>query len=575
MPMSSWGGITSSVRLSRRSVAFSKAHTSTVEGSGGYIGGPDTFGDFEARRFRYALYKALWQNTAYDKDVHPWAAARNRAYGHYRFTRGTNTPAYRLAEVFATHVFNGRLDMRAGDGRKVPSAIPIETDNEAIRRPIARFWRDSNFAVNKAILCRTGAVCGDAPFFLNDNVRKRRIEGEPLDPACLRYVARDHQGNVQGYIRQEYRPNPEYNPPKRHARERSADPEAPNDQKEYVLYTEYCWREGEDVVFRTYRGEGEERKSYDWRGTPDDRLDPEWEVAYGFVPLVIVPHIQTWPGQQWGFGEYAPLLAKVDEVNDLGSKLHDQIRKTVEGAYFFAGVQDPRRKLKPGRETPDPDGDAQPDRQEMYVYYAGIGATATPLILPLDIQFTSIEIMNQRAELEMDSPVLRFDRMRSQVSGDASAKALREARKPAEGAVQERRANYDDMLVRAHKMAISMGSFRGYPEYEGFGPDAYESGKLDHAIGWRSVYGVDPIDEAELQMAQASAAATWKGAGVPIRLVLEGMGWNEEKLGAFDEAQADEQAKALEQQKAMIALNPPAPAAPANGRPKPDPASTN
>lgn len=563
---------------------FSKAHLTSVEGSGSWVGGPDTYGDYEARNFRYALYKALYENNAYDPQTHSWANARNRGSGLYRHTRGTNTPAYRLAEVFATHVYNGGLDRLAGDGKAIPSAIPIETENEAVRRPIARFWRDSNMAINKTILPRTGTVCGDVGFFLHDNPRKRRIEGEVLDPTCLRYVGKDHQGNVTGYIRKEYRPNPLYDPTRQGVRDGIEARE-----RAYSCYTEYCWREGDTIVFQTYRGEGAEMEGFNWRG-PDSagrELPWEWEVDYGFVPLVVIPHIQAWPGQQWGFSEFHALLAKIDEVNDLGSKLHDQIRKCVEGAWFFAGVQDPKTKRTVPRATPERAGDSQPDRQEMMVFYADIGATATELIIPLDIQFTSIEIMNQRAELEMDSPVLRFDRMRSQVSGDASAKALREARKPAEGSVQERRAGYDDMLVRAHKMAISMGSMRGYPEYvsEGGGPfslfskDAYEKGDLDHAIGYRSVYGVDPTDRAELEQIQASAVATYKGAGMPLSVALGQFGWTEDQLSALETAAEKDQQKALDNQKAMIALQPkpapPGPSPPANGRPKPAVASPN
>ncbi len=556
------------------SVRFSKRHLSSVEDQSRYVGGPDTFGDYEARRFRCALFKALYQNTAYDSGTHSWANSRNRGSGLYKYTRGTNCPAYRLAEVFATHVFNGRLDMKAGDGRTTPSAIPIDTENESLRRPIARFWRDSNMQIAKSILSRTGAVCGDAPFYLHDNVRKRRIEGEPLDPSCLEYVGRDNQGNVTGYIRREYRPNPTYDPARRHADERATDPESNVDDRAYVLYTEYCWREAETIIFQTYReGDKGGMERFNWRGknASGEELPWQWEVEYGFVPLVIVPHVQSWPGQAWGFSEFHGILAKVDEVNDLGSKLHDQIRKVVEGAWFFAGVQPPKAKPTIVEADAEAGDDSQPGRQEMKVIYAPTGATAQELVIPLDIQFASIEIMNQRAELEMDSPVLRFDRLRSQVSGDASAKALREARKPAEGAIQERRASYDDLLVRAHKMAISMGSMKGYPEYEGFTPDAYEDGDLDHAVGFRSVYGVDPIDQAELDVARGNAVVVWKSAGVPPRLALEMSGWTEKQLEAFDEAESAQQEKVLENQKAMIALSPPVPDPAAKKSPSPSP----
>ena len=87
---------------------FKKSHLTAVEDSGTWVGGPDTFGSFDARRFRYALYKAFWENNAYDPKTHSWANARNRESGNYRYIRGGYNPVYRLTEVFSTHIFNGR-----------------------------------------------------------------------------------------------------------------------------------------------------------------------------------------------------------------------------------------------------------------------------------------------------------------------------------------------------------------------------------------------------------------------------------------------------------------------------------
>lgn len=540
------------------SSVFRPHYLSSVEDHGCYVGGPDDFGSHQARDFRYALYWALYESTVYDSSIHRWSAEYKRRKGHYKYIRPIYSPAYRLAEMHAAHIQGGQLDAQAGDGTRRPSALPIETENDLIRPPIARFWRDSNWAVEKAVYARMGCICGDAPVVLHDDRKNRRICAEVLHPKCLRDLGTDERGNVRWYVRQELRRNPEYNPA-RTVRQGEIAPARDLNVREYVVYTEACWREGETIIYETFRGDGPQMEPYNWRGEDEDgdELPSRWTADYGFVPMVINPHIKVRPGSPWGHSEFASALCKIDEASDLGSLQHDQIRKVVRGAWFVAGARKPLDD--PEVSEPDAtDNDRQPGRQRNpMMYVPAVGATITPMVLPLDLQFSSIEIMNQVQELERDFPELRFDRMRSQVSGDASAKALREARKPAETKFHERRAGYDDAMARLHKMSLSMGAMNRYPIYDTLPErDGYESGLFDHQIGVRTVFGVDPLDMAELDVQRANAVAIWVGAGMPLRLALDRSGWTEEQLAQFDAEKTRADTQAVQQAQLMA---PPAP----------------
>jgi len=65
-----------------------------------------------------------------------------------------------------------------------------------------------------------------------------------------------------------------------------------------------------------------------------------WSEPYGFVPLVLTQHINV--GMDWGWSEFHASLSKFREVDDLASKLDDQIRKTVDAKWAVIGMPKPK-----------------------------------------------------------------------------------------------------------------------------------------------------------------------------------------------------------------------------------------
>lgn len=470
------------------------------------------FSLLEARQMRYALYWALYENTAY-RDMHLWSKKFRADYGLYRYIRGIHNPAYRLGEFYATHLMGGALDPAAGDGQALPSAIPIQTDSARLRQAIAMLWRCSNWQITKDIWTRQGSVLGDIGLQVVDDVQRQKVYLQVLYPGLITCVEKDPWGNIKGYTIEEQRPDP------RPAAAKTAA---------LVTYRETAMRDGDDVVYQTFLNGA----PYAWNG-----VAAEWTEPYGFIPLVLTQHLNV--GLDWGWSELHPGHGKFHEVDDQASKLSDQIRKAVDSPWLFAGVQAPSSSPTIAGATASTTR-PEPGREEVPALYGNADAKAFPLVGPLDIGAVSGRIKDLIAEIERDYPELQMDIWTA--SGDASGRALRVARQRVSGKLQMRRAGYDDSLVRAQQMAIAIGGHRGYDGYRGFNLDSYASGRLDHQIAQRPVFETDPMDQIEQDTAFWTAAAEAETAGYPLEIYLEEKGWSQERIDRMLQAKAERQA---------------------------------
>lgn len=477
--------------------AFREAYLSADVAEAGSQG--DQFSLPDARRTRYGVLWSFYENTAY-REIHTWAKAMKVDFALYQYVRNIYNPAYRIGDFWETYLWGGALDSDAGNGEIVASALPIETKFEPLRPAIAQLWRWSNWATQKDVIALWGTVLGDVGLRVVDDTVRGKVYLERVHPAVIEDVTLDPWGNVKGYVIEEQRPHPD----------------KPTQQ---VAYREECTRDGQEVVFRTLLN----RQLYPWNGQA-----AEWSEPYGFVPLVLIQHRGV--GLDWGWSEVHPALGKIREVDDLASKLSDQIRKTVDVAWLFTGVQKPVADLAVGatqRSTSNP----EPARQEVPALWGPQGADAKPLVAPLDIEGTLKAIAGILQELERDYPELRADIASS--SGDASGRALRVARQRVDAKALKRRAHYDDGLARAQMMAIAIGGMRGYEKFAGYGLESYAKGELNHAIGSRPVFAVDQVERLEQEglLWQAAGAAT--KAGIPLEMFLKRNGWSEKQLAEY------------------------------------------
>jgi hypothetical protein len=462
----------------------------------------EDFIDYGARRLRYSILWSMYENTAYDK-VHAWSASLKTEKGLYKYIRNIYNPSYRIGEFWKSKLLGGTLDPAAGDGSETPSCLPILTENADLRPAIGQVWQWSNWQIKKDVFGLWTTVMGDGILKIVDSPKKEKVYIKPVHPSHLRDVTLDEFGNVKGY-------EIEYD---------VADPEG---QAKTVKFREVVTRvEGETTIYHsTYRNES----LYAWEGNPDGQA--EWTEDYGFVPMVVLQHNDV--GLDFGWSELHPGLSKFREVDDQASKLHDQIRKLVEGAWLLAGVSKPTETKKATGQEPTEEK-PQPGRTEQkFLYSTNENAKAHSLVAPIEVEQVTKNIMELVGELERDYPELRVDI--ANASGDISGRALRYNRAPAVAKVLQRRPNYDNSLVRAQMMAVAIGGMRGYDNFSGFDLDSFDAGDLDHSIGNRPVFDNDPIDDLEEDKLFWENAELAKKAGVPLPVYLKRQGWSEKEI---------------------------------------------
>jgi len=502
-----------------RESSFSSAEMSAAARS---LGG---FASYDARLQRYSVYWALYESSIYRDTLNLYAAKLKADLGLYRHIRSIYNPAFRLGEFWATHLMGGAFDPAAGDGDEAPTSLPIITTNTAIRPAIERLWRDSNWQTGKAIWSRYGAVMGDAPLKVVDDPVKGRVSLVPIDPRKMADVSFDAGGNVKGYALQEYRDDPVQ-------------------AGHRVLYTETAERDGERVIYRTYR----DQALFAWDPNP-----AEWDVEYGFVPMVWAQHLNVGAGAGWS--ELHSDRSKIFEIDDQASNLSDFVRRMVNAPWVLSGARAPEQPLaihpnfsQATQAAPTGmSGSPTKDKQGM-LYLPDPAAKPHAMVTDLDIAAVTANILAMTDELERDYPELRFDKLRA--SGDASGEALRIARQPAEAKVMARRTGYDDALVRAQMMAIAIGGMRGYDQYQGFSLDSYDAGTLDHTIGPRPVFDLDEIDRIGDEQARATALKALVDAGVPLSSAMRRTGFKPDEIAEAqaEKAERDAKAEAIAQQ---------------------------
>ncbi len=467
----------------------------------------DPWDSAQGRRARYALNWALYSNDAYSDRAHAWSTSYKAAHGLYKHVRHVYNPAYQIGEFYGHRLLGGRLDEAAGDGDAEPTALPILTRHERLRPAIARIWRDSRWQVNKEIYSRWGSVLGDVVLRVIDDPARGLVKLEVVHPGHLAWVGFDSSGNVKAYDLERWESDPR---PGSRGR---------------VKFVERARRDGDFVTFETLLN-GE---PYPWNGTSS-----AWEVPYGFVPMVIARH-EPVGGSSWANNAFYAGQSRFREVDDVGSKLTDHIRKATEAPMLLINVKEPDGAETERQRRSDAATGRDRSRERQRFLHAGQGGDAKHLTFPLDYAGACKHVGMLLEAIEKMYPELTAD---VSMSGQITAEAIALARDNATDKVQTRRPGYEGPLVAAQQMALAIGGYRGYPGYEGFGLGSYESGDLDHSIGPRPVFGTGPAEDVRLKSSFWAMIAQQIALGIPLEIALANNGWKPADIARLAAARA-------------------------------------
>ncbi len=492
-----------------------------------------------ARGLRYSVYWGLYESTAYSM-VHRWSRTMKIKRDLPESIREIASPAYRIGEFWATHIWGGRLDMDAGDGSKIPTALPIRTDREnakQIRRSIAKIWKDSNWASTKDTVPRFGAVLGDVGIFVDDDPINKRVTLRPINPGTIVSAVRDSKGNVKSYELQEVVPDPRVHPNDTYFTKRS------------VVRGEICEKINSTTVrFQTFL-DGEH---FDWRMPREGEEEIyDWTEDYGFIPLVLIQNRDM--GLGWGWSEFQSCMPKMLEMDSLATAGCDSIYKACSAPKMISGIRGPSDLLVDDPESTEEDPFPSKSRFAA-VYTTNPEARASDLYGSTYASeiISTIESIEQR--ILSEHPELRADAgdRGASLSGEAIAKA----REKVQREVESRRAAYDDGLARALAMALSIGGQKRYPGFESFSALSYGRGELEFQIGRRPVFAADTDQEMRLAASRSTVLQSLRGAGVPIVSAMKISGYSEDQIEMvkkdMEEAARIQQEQLIAQQVAQI-----------------------
>lgn len=456
------------------------------------IARPDMhFDTYDARVARSALYTSFYDNTVYSS-INAFAETLKRDHRLYKHIRGIYNPVYELVELIASAVFGGSLDTETFER----GAIPIQTDNPAVLIALRKLWEWSRWDEKKLEYVRLGANLGDVVLKVVDDREKRKVRLEVLHPLKVLDFEQDEVGNVKSYIIQY---------------QRTDDQEykfvggklIKNPNIRYWTYTEVC---NEDW-FETYRDGYSHALYTNALGEPVSR----WENEYGFVPLLVARY-QELTDYKWGANAYFAAQPQIHEVNDQASLLNDQIRKVIIPLLFATGITADDQIQKASASEKD----------EFTILFGPEGSALTPVTAQIDIAAAAQNIQNLlKGALERKLPELSWIRIREE-GGNHTAPGIRAATSDAVKRIMAARGQFEAPLVRAHKMAMTIGGLGKYEGFEAFNVTSFDRGELDHQIKPR------PVIEDTLSTKER--VDTLNAGGAPLWVVMQELGYTDDVI---------------------------------------------
>ena len=460
---------------------------------------------FESTRLqRYGRAWGFYTNEVYN-DLSAYLAATYPAGSQiYKYTKGLRNPIPAWVEFYVTNVWGGQLDLDAGNGQEKPSALPIVTENDALRPAIAKLWAWSNWNAKRNLATTYSSALGDTFIVVVDSPSAQKAYMQVRRPSEFTEIDWDDFGHVKRCVI-EYRTED--------------DKDHPYTFKQIIEHPA-IWG-GPTTRYQTFK---DNRPFAYPENVMGGQATWEWEVPYDFVPVVHIPYRDV--GEGWGALGYSATIPKIDAANSLASLLNSQIGKTVNPAYVAFGIQN-------GNITMGGSDEGQDEIPILYIPKPPSEASLEPLITQIDLSGALALLDAQLADIARDLPELRMsEAMRSGLSGEALGRAFSDVA----ARINAVRGNHDSGLVRAHQMAIAIAGASKYDKaFNGFDMNSFKSGLLDHGIGDRPILPTsssEKVDTDGKQWVQVGQAVT---AGMPLETALrEIMGWEDDDLAQME-----------------------------------------
>lgn len=385
-------------------------------------------------------------------------------------------PVFRCVEFYAFTIWPGVL----------PNALPIETDNDALEPVLEKIWQWSNWGSKKQLAVRQFAITGDMFIRVGDN----STNDEPatkVNMKCIksRYIS-DFKVNGEGHVIAI-----RYEVPKL----------IDNVSK---LVTE-IWDKHNGM--RTWTHDNGAHTDIERLGRPDVHV-PFDQLPIDFVPWVYAPFIDMGSEENGGIAPWWNSLDKIDECNRKATRMSDLMFRHNKSSWAAeSNMMDAN-----GRPLGAPELEKETLSDDETVMYMPGMSKMTSLIPNINWSAHKAAVDDDLLEIERDLPEIRFFDLLE--GGNQSGRALQISMSPAVAKAVEARANAETALIRAHKMAVTIGQRNNI---KGFDIGTFDDGALDHSFREREVLPMTEGDRMEL-------VKGYVDMGVPLTVALQRWG---------------------------------------------------
>lgn len=424
---------------------------------------------YETRLRRYELNELYYSNQQYDI-LNRYITRMRMAGRLYTNVRSVYNPVYRLTNVYADKVYPGTIDF----ANMVDGAVPINGDDK-LRTAISRLFRWSNWNAEKQLYVRVGEKLGDVYIRVVDDVESKRVLLEVVDPQKIEYMRKDSAGNIKE-IWITYRERINENP------------------KPGISITDLSLTR--EV---TERITGETIEIYH-----DKKLVDSWANPFGFVYVTHMKPVDE--GNMFGATHWNGPIPKIDEINSQAALLNDQVRKSIIPYIVTIGAELEQGSLTRSAATMD----------EIINIGMPEGGDAKALVPTVDIASALNNIHSQLDELREDIPELFLYQLTGMTVAPSGV-SLRQFFDLAVSKIQSAQGLYDDALIKAIQMAITVGGIQRYKDFEPFNKNSFDRGDLDFSIKPREVIYDALTRDQRVKYLLASGApqdAIWVELGV-------------------------------------------------------------
>lgn len=437
------------------------------------------------RRQRYALLWHYYTNEIFE-DFEVWREYVSE-FRLYRNIRSIYNPVTRIVDFYAGVIYPGRLSV---DGTNLPDGIPNaipfpESVDTPLREAIGQFWQWSNWLQNSKLMIRYAATTGNALVTIVDDLDRQKVAAKVVWPGLVSDLELDDYGNLEMY----------------ELRYMALDEESENDQP-----YEYCERVSKESI-ETFRDD----QPFSYNGVPESRANP-----YSFVPAVWVKHNDL--GTEFGAPALRASVGKIDELNSIGSHLHDHLHKMVENPWIMWTNGEILPAFSRDVTMPSSEEESPTEMAEDLMFLKGpAGGSIDTLVGSLQPAEAMLYMDKLIGEIEHDYPELAlYNELRSmqQVTGPGGSWLVGDV----DAKKEEAGANYDGASISLFRMALAIAGERlrrgdwkaptkQQEKFKGYDLSTYEAGGFDGlAILPRPLIPVTAQSSVELQTKRAGYA---------------------------------------------------------------------